>query len=182
MTKTNGRYVTKHAGTSAETPEAYNTGAALLGIERGRLEHHQAAMMVQLRQPLQNSEAETVAAAVAASEGVFASTTASDATLAKKEAALNAREASLDARERELSRQSLGGPKQDARAAYAAEQRRALRHKPGGLLDESQSRAILLLYFHLVEMRKRPDKSVEEVATVFGIGKSKVYAVSTSFW
>ena len=164
-------------GTPAKTPKTYKAGAAM--FERRRLEQQQAAMMVQLRQPLENREAETVGPAVAASEEILASTTASIAALAEKEAALNAREALLDARERELSPRSPGGAKQDARAAYAAEQRRALRHKPGGLLDESQSRAILLLYFHLVEMHKRPDKSVEEVATVFGIGKSKVYSVST---
>ncbi|CAM9428467.1 unnamed protein product, partial [Laminaria digitata] len=111
-------------------------------------------------------------AAVAASGALLASAAAANAALAAREAAVNARE-------RELFGQPLEGAKQDARAANAAEQWRALRHKPGGLLDESQSRAILLLYFHLVETRKSREKSVEEVATVFGISKDKVYAVRT---
>lgn len=177
MTKTSGGYAAP-----AETPRAYRTGAPLFPTERSRLEHQQAAMF-ELRQPLENREPETMAA-VAASEELPASTTASNSTLAQKEAALNVREASLKARERELSsRQPLAGvklAKQDARTVHAAEQRRALRHKPGGLLDESQSRAILLLYFHLVETRKRPDKAVDEVSAIFGIGRAKIYAVSTS--
>ena len=149
---------------------AYKTRAALFATERRKLEKQQKTM-VQEGQTLEDRKAEA-AAAVAASEALHASIAAAKAALAEKEAALNARE-------RELFGEPLGGAKQDPRAANAAEQRRALRHKPGGLLDEPQSQAILLLYFHLVEMRKSPEKSVKEVTAIFGIGNAKGYAVST---
>ena len=112
------------------------------------------------------------AAGVAASEALLPVTAAaSRVLLAEKEAASHARK-------RELLSQPRGGAVQDARAAKAAEQWRVLRPKPGQLLDESQSRAILLLYFHLVGMGERPERAVDKVAAAFGVSKGKIYAVS----
>lgn len=171
MGKLKGRYVRKPADAPAKTPKALKTAAALHATERRKLEKQLAALL-QEREAWEQRQAEAAAEAAtafAANEAMLASITA-------------AREAAL-AEEKARTQQFFGsagrGPS-NAELAQAADTREKLRFKPGELLNETQSRCILMVYSRCVEMGLGPEAAVAQTAEFFRIGKQKIYDVSTA--
>lgn len=68
-------------------------------------------------------------------------------------------------------------PNQDFDEAQAAQAREDLKPRPGALLDESQSRMILMLYFHLVLEGDSPNAAVNKTACTVRVGVEKVLKV-----
>lgn len=171
MGKTKGRYVRKPADAPAKTPKALKTAAALHANERRKLAKQLAAL-------LQEREAWELRQAEAAAEGA-ASFAANEAVLASTTAAREAALAEEKARTLEFFGPTGRGPS-NAELAQAADTRERLKFKPGELLNETQSRCILMVYSRCVEMGLRPETAVAHTAEFLRIGKQKIYDVSTA--
>ena len=89
------------------------------------------------------------------------------------------RGAASNKREREEARVEVVSPQRQARQEAASATRAELGHRTGALLDASQSRDILLLYFGLVESGMRENPAAKRTAELLRVGKGKVFKVNT---
>lgn len=79
----------------------------------------------------------------------------------------------------EVTRAEVVTPQQQARKAAASATRDELGHRTGALLDASQSRDILLLYFGLIESGMKENPAAARTAELLRIGRGKVFKVNT---
>lgn len=171
MTKPKGRYVAKAADAPAKTPKALKTAAALHAVERRKLEKQHAALL-QARDAWELRRAEASAEASAASA-------ANETELASIAAAREAAMAEAQARPQTFFGHA-GRTPSDAERAQAAATREKLRFKSGEILNETQSRSILLVYSRCVMLGCSPEAAVAATADTLGVGARKVYNVSTA--
>ena len=101
------------------------------------------------------------------------------ATLTAREVALERREAAFEQRTKEGALAKATTPQRQARQEAAAVVRDDLARPRGVLLDASQSRDILLLYFGLVESGMRENPAAKRTAELLRVGKGKVFKVNT---
>ena len=76
--------------------------------------------------------------------------------------------------------EAAGREPSDAERAQATQTRENLRFKPEEILNETQSRSILLVYSCCVHMGCSPEAAVVATADTFRIGEQKVYNVSAA--
>lgn len=99
------------------------------------------------------------------------------ATLTAREVALERREAAFEQRMKEEALANASTPQRQTRQEAAAVVRDELARPRGGLLDASQSKDILLLYYGLVQSGMEENPAVARTAELMRVGKSKVFKV-----
>ena len=99
---------------------------------------------------------------------------------ASRDAAVQQRDTTSGKRKREEpTRAEVVSPQRQARKEAASAARDALGRRTGALLDASQSRDILLLYFGLIESGMKENPAAKRTAELLRIGKGKVFKVNT---
>lgn len=101
------------------------------------------------------------------------------AALTAREVALERREAAFEQRTKEGALAKATTPQRQARQEAAAVVRDDLARPRGVLLDASQSRDILLLYYGLVQSGMEENPAVARTAELMRVGKGKVFKVIT---
>lgn len=96
---------------------------------------------------------------------------------ASRDAAVQQRKTTSGKRKREEPAEVVS-PQQQARKEAASATRDELGHRTGALLDASQSRDILLLYFGLIESGMKENPAAKRTAELLRIGKGKVFKVN----